>query len=48
MLIVDRHIKKYIFIYLTGFAKTWVKNFKEHFNNLTSKWNGMSLAEPNQ
>ena len=27
----------YIYIYLTGFAKTWLKKFQLHFNNLTSK-----------
>ena len=27
-------------IYLTGFAKTWLKKFQVHFNNLTSNWNG--------
>ena len=42
------HQKTCIFIYLTGFAKTWLKNFQEHFDNLTSKWNGKSLAEPDQ
>ena len=31
--------KKYI-IYLTGFAKPWLKKFQVHFNNLTSKSNG--------
>ena len=30
-------------IYLTGFAKTWLKKFQVHFNNLTSNWNGKQL-----
>ena len=30
-------VKTYIYIYLTGFAKTWLKKFQLHFNNLTSK-----------
>ena len=27
-------------VYLTEFAKTWLKKFQVHFNNLTSKSNG--------
>ena len=27
-------------IYMSGFAKTWLKKFQVHFNNLTSKLNG--------
>ena len=30
-------------IYLTGFAKTWLKKFQVHFNNLTSNWKGKQL-----
>ena len=30
-------------MYLTGFAKTWLKKFQVHFNNLTSNWNGKQL-----
>ena len=32
--------KKHIDVYLTKFAKTWLKKFQAHFNNLTSKSNG--------
>ena len=34
----DRYI--YIYIYLSGFVKTWLKKFQVHFNYLTSKCNG--------
>ena len=30
-------LKKHIDVYLTKFAKTWLKKFQVHFNNLTSK-----------
>ena len=30
-------------MYLTGFAKTWLKKFQVHFNNLTSNWNGKQV-----
>ena len=32
--------KKHIDVYLTEFAKTWLKKLQVHFNNLTSKSNG--------
>ena len=32
-----------LFIYLSGFAKTWLKKFQLHFNNLTFKLNGKQL-----
>ena len=30
-------------IYMSGFAKTWLKKFQVHFNNLTSKLIGKQL-----
>ena len=33
----------YIYIYLSGFVKTWLTKFQVHFNYLKSKWNGKQL-----
>ena len=35
---LNRDIYKHI--YLTGFAKMWLKKFQVHFKHLTSKLNG--------